>query len=64
MLSGLSRGGGIVLPLDATEDWRERFGCSMEALVDPREREDDVEEEIVLVLEPLPKNELLFICSV
>lgn len=53
-----------MLPLDATEDWRERFGCSMEALVDPREREDDVEEEMVLVLEPLPKNELLFICSV
>lgn len=64
MLSGLSRGGGIVLPLDPTEDWRDRFGCSMEALVDPLEREDDVEEEIVLVLEPLPKIELLFICSV
>ena len=35
----------------------------MEVLVDPRER-DDVEEVRVLVLELLPKMELLFICSV
>ena len=53
-----------MLPLDPTDDWRDRFGRSMEALVDPREREDDVEEEMVLVLELLPKIELLFICSV
>ena len=53
-----------MLPLDPTDDWRERLGCSMEALVDPREREDDVEEESVFVLELLPKMELLFICSV
>lgn len=53
-----------MLPRDPTEDWRERFGCSIEVLVDPRERDDDVEEERVLVLELLPKIELLFICSV
>ena len=53
-----------MLPLDPTDDWRDRSGRSKEALVDPREREDDVEEERVLVLELLPKMELLFICSV
>jgi hypothetical protein len=64
MLSGLSRGGGIMLDLDPTDDWRERFGGSIEAFVEPRERDDDVEDERVLVLELLPKIELLFICSV
>lgn len=53
-----------MLDLDPTDDWRERFGGSMEALVEPRERDDDVEDERVLVLELLPKIELLFICSV
>lgn len=64
MLSGLSRGGGKMLPLDPTDDWRDRFGCSMDVLVDPREREDEVDEERVFDLELLPNIELLFICSV
>ena len=58
MLSGRSRGEGVMLPLDLTDDWRDRLGRSMEALIDPWEREDDVKEEMVVVLE------LLFICSV
>jgi hypothetical protein len=53
-----------MLDLDPTDDWRERFGGSIEAFVEPRERDDDVEDERVLVLELLPKIELLFICSV
>jgi hypothetical protein len=64
MLSGLSRGGGRMLPRDPTEDCLDRLGLSIDPVVDPRDREDDVDEDSVLDRELFPKMELLFICSV
>jgi hypothetical protein len=63
--SGLSdRTDGILLVFDRFEDLRDKLRLSVEGAVDSREREEEVADEKVLVLELLPKIELLFICSV
>ena len=64
-LSGLSeRTDGILLAFDRLDDFRERLILSVEAEVESRERKEEEADERVLVLELLPKIELLFICSV
>jgi hypothetical protein len=64
-LSGLSeRTDGILLAFDRLDDFRERLRLSVEAEVESRERKEEEADDSVLVLELLPKIELLFICSV
>jgi hypothetical protein len=64
-LSGLSdRTDGMLLVFDRFEDLRDKLRLSVEGTVDSREREEEVADEKVLVLELFPKIELLFICSV
>jgi hypothetical protein len=54
----------MLLPLDLPDDLRDKLKLTVEAVTDSRERKEDVADESVLVLELLPKIELLFICSV
>jgi len=55
---------GMLLVFERFEDFRDRLRLSVEGAVDSRERDEEVADEKVLVLELLPKIELLFICSV
>jgi hypothetical protein len=54
----------MLLRFERFEDLRDRLRLSVEVAFDAREREEDVADENVLVLELFPKIELLFICSV
>jgi hypothetical protein len=65
ILSGLSDlTDGMLLVFDRFEDLRDKLRLSVEGTVDSREREEEVADEKVLVLELFLKIELLFICSV
>jgi hypothetical protein len=54
----------MLLVFERFEDLRDKLRLSAEGTVDSREREEEDADEKVLVLELLPKIELLFICSV
>lgn len=56
----------MLLRVDRVDDFRDRLILSVETYVESRDRKDEEAEEVemVLVLELLPKIELLFICSV
>ena len=64
-LSGLSeRVDGIPLEVDLCEDFRDRLAPSVDGELESRDRKEGVVDDSVLLLELLPKIELLFIASV